>query len=471
MRKEPESPEEKFRRMTETPVKRLVCTLAVPTIISMLITSIYNMADTFFIGQIGDGATSATGAVGVAFSLMAVIQAVGFMLGMGSGNFVARLLGQRENEKAAKVAATGFFTSLFVGLLITILGLIFLDPLTRLLGATETILPYAREYIRYILLGAPWMAASFVLNNLLRYQGSAIYAMLGIGTGGILNILLDPLFIFGLKMGTGGAALATIISQFISFCILLWGCGRGGNIAIRPRNFSFQWQIHREILRTGMPSFYRQGLASLSIVCLNFSAKPFGDPAIAAMAIVSKVSQFALSALLGFGQGFQPVAGFNYGAGRNDRVLDAYRFCLRLAACLLLVLAAAGLLLSPQVVQIFRRDDAEVIAIGARALRFQCITLPLSGYIIIANMLLQTIGKSGKASLLSLARQGMFFLPAIFLFPALLGLTGVQISQPVADIATFLLAIPLSRSVVKELRSASPVPAGPLEPLIPPPAE
>ena len=189
------------------------------------------------------------------------------------------------------------------------------------------------------------------------------------------------------------------------------------------------------------------------------------------MAIVSKVSQFALSALLGFGQGFQPVAGFNYGAGRNDRVLDAYRFCLRLASCLLVVLAAAGLLLSPQVVQIFRRDDAEVIAIGARALRFQCITLPLSGYIIIANMLLQTIGKSGKASLLSLARQGLFFLPAIFLFPALLGLTGVQISQPVADIATFLLAIPLSRSVVKELRTASPVPAGPPEPLIPPPAE
>lgn len=351
------------------------------------------------------------------------------------------------------------------------MGLIFLDPLTRLLGATDTILPFAREYIRYILLGAPWMAASFVLNNLLRYQGSAIYAMLGIGTGGILNILLDPLFIFGLKMGTGGAALATIISQFISFCILLWGCGRGGNIAIRLRNFSFQWQIHREILRTGMPSFYRQGLASLSIVCLNFSAKPFGDPAIAAMAIVSKVSQFALSALLGFGQGFQPVAGFNYGAGRNDRVLDAYRFCLRLASCLLVVLAAAGLLLSPQVVQIFRRDDAEVIAIGARALRFQCITLPLSGYIIIANMLLQTIGKSGKASLLSLARQGLFFLPAIFLFPALLGLTGVQISQPVADIATFLLAIPLSRSVVKELRTASPVPAGPPKPLIPPPAE
>ena len=317
---------DKFARMTQTPIPRLITTLAVPTIISMMITSVYNMADTFFVGRIG---TSATGAVGVVFSLMAVIQAIGFMFGQGSGNYIARSLGGQDFRDASRMSATGFFSALIVGGLITLFGLLFLDPLVRLLGATETILPYARDYARYILLGASYMTASLVLNNQLRFQGSASYAMVGIAAGGILNIALDPLFIFVFGMGIAGAAIATVISQFVSFCILLAGCTRGGNIRIHFRDFTPRWELYREILRGGLPSLWRQGLASVATICLNLAAGPYGDAAIAAMSIVSRVNMFASSALIGFGQGFQPVCGFNYGARLYRRVREGFWFCVR----------------------------------------------------------------------------------------------------------------------------------------------
>ena len=444
-----ETADAKFVQMTQAPVEKLICRLAVPTIISMLITSVYNMADTFFVGKIG---TSATGAVGISFSLMAIIQSVGFMLGMGSGNYISRLLGQKNREEAGRVASTGFFTALGFGLAFMALGLVFIDPLVRLLGATETIFPYAKAYVGFILIGAPYMAASFVLNNLLRFQGSAFYSMIGIGTGAVLNIGLDPLFIFVFHMGTGGAALATIISQFVSFCILLFLSSRGGNIKLSARQFTFRWRIYKEIFRGGLPSFYRQGLASISTIVLNFSAGPYGDAAIAAMSIVTRVFQFALSALLGFGQGFQPVCGFNYGAKRYDRVLKAFWFCVKIAVVALVLIAVAGFLFAGQIITVFRKDDLEVIEIGTLALRLQCITFPLSSWIVVNNMLLQNIGKSMKASILALARQGLFFLPAILTLPRMLGLLGIQMSQPAADIATLILAIPMGISVIRELK-------------------
>lgn len=444
------SAEDKFKIMTQTPVPKLVFSLAVPTVMSMLITSIYNMADTFFVSQIG---TSASGAVGIAFSLMAIIQAIGFTLGMGSGNYISRLLGQKNTQYASKVAATGFFTALFMGSALTLIGLLFLNPLVYALGATDTIAPYARDYIRYILIGIPYMTASFVLNNLLRFQGSAFYAMLGIGTGGILNILLDPVFIFGLDMGTGGAALATIISQFVSFCILFYNSGIGGTIKIYFKDFTPKWKIYKEILRGGLPSFYRQSLGSAAMICLNFSAGPFGDAAIAAMSIVARVFQFALSAMLGFGQGFQPVCGFNYGAKRYDRVLDAFWFCVKVSAVGLFTISTVGFAFSPQIITVFRREDLEVIAIGTRAFRLQCISFSLSAWIIMINMLLQTIGKGTLASIVAISRQGMFFIPSILILPNLFGLLGVQISQLVSDILSFLLTVPIGISIIKELKA------------------
>lgn len=440
----------KLDTMINTPIPKLICTMAVPTIISMMITSVYNMADTYFVGRLG---TSATGAVGVAFSLMAIIQAIGFTLGMGSGNYISRLLGAKKEKLASSVAATGFFTALALGTLVMIFGLIFLQPLTYLLGATDTIAPYAIKYIRWILIGSPYMAATFVLNNLLRYQGSAVYSMIGIGVGGVLNVVLDPLFIFVFKMGIEGAAIATILSQLVSFCILLVMCGRGQNIRIHIKNFAMRLSVFKSILSGGLPSFYRQGLASVSMICLNFAAGPFGDAAIAAMSIVSKVFQFALSMLLGFGQGFQPVCGFNYGAKRFDRVLEAFWFCLKIAVILLSLLGVVGFIFAPQIISIFRKDDIDVIRIGTNAIRYQSITFVFSAWIVMCNMLMQTIGKSVKASILAMARQGVFFLPLVLILPRLFGVIGVEIAQPVADVFTFILALPLGISVIRELKN------------------
>lgn len=441
---------DKFARMTQTPIPRLITTLAVPTIISMMITSVYNMADTFFVGRIG---TSATGAVGVVFLLMAVIQAIGFMFGQGSGNYIARSLGGQDFRDASRMSATGFFSALIVGGLITLFGLIFLDPLVRLLGATETILPYARDYARYILLGASYMTASLVLNNQLRFQGSASYAMVGIAAGGILNIALDPLFIFVFHMGIAGAAIATVISQFVSFCILLVGCTRGGNIRIHFRDFTPRWELYREILRGGLPSLWRQGLASVATICLNLAAGPYGDAAIAAMSIVSRVNMFASSALIGFGQGFQPVCGFNYGARLYKRVREGFWFCVRVSVVVLAVLAVAGFIFAPGIIAVFRGEDALVVEIGARALRFQCVAFPLMSWVIINNMLCQTIGKAAKATVLAMARQGLFFLPLILVLPPLFGVLGVQLSQPLSDLATFLLSVQIGFTVLRELKA------------------
>lgn len=440
--------EAKFIQMTQAPVKRLVCRMAVPTVISMLITSFYNMADTFFVGRIN---TSATAAVGVIFSLMAIIQAVGFFLGNGSGNYISRKLGEQDTEEASRMAATGFFTAIIVGIVFMALGFCFLTPLAKLLGATDTILPYAQDYMLLILIGTPYMMASLVLNNQLRLQGNAFYAMIGLTSGAIINIALDPLLIFVFHMGISGAALATIISQFISFFILLIGCNRKGGLPVRIKMFSPSWKRYKAIIGGGLPSLCRQGLASVATVCMNIAAGPYGDAAIAAISIVMRVSNFAGSALIGFGQGFQPVCGFNYGAKRYDRVRTAFWFCIRVSSAVLVVLAAVGYIWSPQIVALFR-DDARVLEIGAQALRFQCVSFPLLGWIIICNMLLQNIAKTVRASILSMARQGLFFLPLIFTLPLFLGLTGVLACQPLADACAFLLAIPLGISVLRELK-------------------
>ena len=440
--------EKKFRLMTETPVKPLVCRLAVPTIISMLVSAFYNMADTFFVGRLG---TSESAAVGVVFSLMAIIQAVGFFFGHGSGNFISRALGRHDNDTAQEMAATGFFSALIAGAAIMGFGLIFLRPLARWLGSTETILPYAVDYMRIILIGAPYMTASLVLNNQLRFQGNAAYAMVGITSGAVLNIALDPLLIFVLNMGIAGAALATIISQFVSFVLLLFGTYRDSSISIRISCFRPRRALYKEIVRGGAPSLLRQGLGSVATICLNLAAGAYGDTAIAGMSIVTRIMQFANSCLIGFGQGFQPVCGFNYGAKKFSRVKEAFWFCVKLSTAVLIVLAIVGFIFAPQIVSVFR-DDQAVIDVGTIALRMQCVTFPLAAWIVMCNMMTQTIGKALPASFLAMARQGLFFIPAVLLLPRLFGIFGVELSQPIADIISFAFAVPLEIGVLREMK-------------------
>ncbi len=458
---------EHFKKMVETPVSRLVLHLAFPTIISMLITSIYNMADTFFVAQLG---TSAAGAVGIVFSIMAIFQAIGFTIGQGGGAHVAKLLGQKRDKEAQEMASTAFFSGLFMGIVLCCLGLTFLDSLMKLLGATDTILPYAKEYARYIFLAAPVMMASFIMNNILRSEGKASYAMIGITAGGILNIILDPIFIFtteelksiaflsfipfGFGFKTAGAAMATAISQCISFVLLLsmFICGKS-NVKFSIRKVSLKVDTYLSILKAGLPSLSRQGLASIASVALNVNAATFGDAAVAAMSIANRVTFLIFSALLGFGQGFQPVAGFNWGAKRYERVYSSTKFTAIVGTSVITVLSIICFIAAPSIIAVFRKDDLEVIAIGARALRAQCLVLPLTGISVTTNMALQSTLHSGKATFLAMLRQGICFLPCITLLPIFIGLNGVIFAQSIADVFTMAISLIFFIAFLKELKS------------------
>jgi putative MATE family efflux protein len=446
---EQEKENKKFIEMTTVSVGRLITGLAVPSVIIMLITALYNTADTFFVSFLG---TSATAATGIAFPLMAVIQAVGFFFGHGSGNYIARELGSRNHKNAAKMAATGFFSAFIAGVLLAVFGSLFLDPLVRLLGATDTILPFARGYLRFILIGAPFMMCSLTQNNLFRYQGNSFYGMIGMVGGALINIGLDPLFIFVFRWGTAGASLATMLSQFVSFTVLFICSNRADNVRIRFRYFSPSLATYKEIVRGGLPSLARQGITSISGICMNNFAAVYGDEVIAAISIVQRVFMIAASLVGGIGQGFQPVCGFNYGAKLFTRVKTGFRFSLAAMTIPLLPLGVLGFIFAPQIIALFRPDDALLIEIGAKAFRYQCLTAPLLGWITINNMLMQTIGRAFKASLLAIARQGLFLLPLLFLLTPFLGLTGILVIPPAADICTFILSIPLSISVFREMR-------------------
>ena len=468
--------EQQHRKMTQTPIPRLVVRLGIPTTISMLITSVYNMADTYFVSLLG---TSASGAVGVVFSLMAVFQAVGFTLGMGAGSLLSRKLGEKDKPSADRYASSAFWLSLLLGVGIALAGSVLIRPLMHLLGATDTILPYAVDYGRYIILGAPVICASFVLNNILRAEGKAALAMIGLCTGGLINLALDPLLIFKAGMGTSGAAVATLISQCISFSLLLsMFLFHRSNVSLHPRHIARRLRAYTQIVRCGMPSFCRQGLASISTVLLNRAAAHygmlegmtrfasaaeaavFGDAAVASMSIVSKVFMFMLCISLGVGQGFMPVAGYNYGAKQYDRVRSAYRFTVFLSLGLMSILAAGVFAFSPQIVALFRRDDPVVIEIGALAMRLQCTAMPLQTLIVPTNMIHQALGRSWESTLLSACRQGIFFIPLILLLPQFIGLLGVQATQTAADLLTFAVSVPFAVRFFRQLPhgNASPQP-------------
>ncbi len=439
-----------YRKMTGRPVGRLIAGLAVPTVISMLVTAVYNTADTYFVSKLG---TSAAGAVGVVFSLMAIIQAVGFTVGMGAGSWTARLLGARRNDEADGVATSAFLMSLALGLLLTVAGLSLMDPLVRALGATPTIAPYARDYARYILYAAPVMAGSFTLNNLLRAEGKASFAMVGITTGGILNIILDPVFIFVLGLGIAGAAIATAISQLVGFIILLSPFLRGKTITrLEPARLSRRPETFLFILKFGLPSFTRQGLASVASIALNVNAALYGDAAVAGMSIVVKIFMFVFSLVLGIGQGYQPVLGYNYGARRYLRVREAFFFTWKATVILMSSFAAVGFLAAERLMAFFIPGDPEVVRIGALALRAQCIAMPFMPLGVMCNMTFQSIGRSWTATLLAVSRQGLFFLPLITILPRIFGLAGIQTTQPAADLLTFVFSIPFALRFFRLLR-------------------
>ena len=445
--------EERVQYMTQAPIRRLILEMSVPTVISMLVSSFYNMVDTIFVGQLD---TQSTAAVGIAYSAMALLQAFSFFFGHGSGNYISRQLGARNYDAAERMAATGFFSALATGCVIAALGVTFITPISRILGSTETVLPYTVAYLRVIFLGAPFLMGAFVLNNQMRFQGSASISMVGILAGAILNVALDPVLIFGFKMGVAGAAWATSISQFVSFVVLLVLNRRRAAIKVRLRCFTLKRHYFEQIFKGGVPSLCRQGVSSIAAILLNVAAAEYGgvaaDAAIAAMGVVNHISMFANAALIGFGQGFQPVCGTNFGAGKKARVRQAFYFCIRLGAGTVAVLSVLGYVFAPQFIRLFR-NDPEVVSIGTVALRAQCLTLVPVVWIILCNMLLQTIGMAWQASLVAAARQGVFLIPVVFIIPCFLGLTGVEIAQAVSDLLAFLLALPMGLSVLRTFKN------------------
>ncbi len=443
--------EARYKKLTETPIPKLIPRLAVPTIISMLVTAIYNAADTFFVGRIS---TEATAAVGLSFSVMAMIQAFGFFCGQGSGNYLSRMLGAKKDKEAEEMAATGLALSFIIGVVTACLIIFNVGILARFLGASESTVSDTTNYLRIIAIGAPFTMAQFVINNQLRYQGSATYAMLGLMSGAILNIVLDPILIFGLGLGVSGAALATITGQIISFFVLVYGTTRGANIRLKPENVKLNSHYLGEIINGGSPALFRQGLTAIGTVLLNRAAGLYGDAAIAGMSVTTRTMMFVVSALIGFGQGYQPVCSFNYGAEKKERVREGYFFCLKYGTIFLTFMAAFCLIFAPQIIGFFR-NDPEVIEVGKVALRCQAIALPLLACTVLTNMMLQSIGKGVKASITASARSGLFFIPLILILPKLFGLFGVEISQAIADVFAMLISVPFAYSELKKMKDGN----------------
>ena len=440
--------EKHYQKMTETPVSRLILNLGIPTTISMLITNIYNMADTYFVGTLGESAQAATG---VLFTVQAIMQGFAFMLGHGGGTFVAKALADKDVDEATKYVSSSFFAGGIIGLLIMTFGLLFLEPLVRFLGSTDTIVPHAMDYGLLVLIGAPFFICSMILNNGLRYEGKAFYAMFGLTAGGILNILGDYILVMKCHMGVFGAGLATAVSQIVSFGILLFMYLKMAQSTIRPRSVSRDWKLYLTIARVGLPSLIRQGLTSVTTGVLNNLTKTFGDAAIAAMSVVSRYSNFLMCVGLGMGQGFQPVASFNYQAKRIDRVKKGLIFTVLFAFVFCGSLSVVSMMFPQVIISLFQKSP-EVIEIGSAALRCYAFGMIFMVFSVPVNMLYQSIQKPTISSILSLIRSGAITIPMLLIFVPLLGLRGVQIAQPTADVIAGCMSIPF---IIRFLRSDS----------------
>ncbi|MBR1670683.1 MAG: MATE family efflux transporter [Butyrivibrio sp.] len=441
--------------MTRTPVPKLILSLSVPTIISMLVTAIYNTADTFFVARVSSDPavnTAATASVGLVFTVMAIIQAFGFFFGHGSGNYLSRMLGAGNHKEANEMASTGFAMALIVGVIFAVAGNIFVQPIADFLGATPTTMQFTIDYMRIILFGAPFMMAQFVINNQLRFQGSALYAMVGLMCGAAMNMVLDPLLILVFHMEVRGAAIATIMGQITSFVVLLIGTSRGENIKMSIKNVRINAHYMLELVNGGAPSLFRQGLASISTLLLNRTAGAIGsDAAIAGMSVAGRIMLMMGSALIGFGQGYQPVCSFNYGAGLTKRVKEGYIFCVKYSTIFLIGIGAVCFVFAPQIISLFSKDPA-AIEVGVAALRFMAAAQPLSGAIVISNMMLQSIGKGLKASITASARNGICFIPLILILPQFLGIRGVEMTQACADVLSLFIAVPMALSELKNFK-------------------
>ena len=444
--------EQRRLMMINEPISRVVMKMAVPTIVAFLINSIYSLADTYFVSGLG---TNATAAVNVNSSLDQLIMMAGSMLAVGANSYIARLLGQEDDKKASQVLSTAFFLALGLGALLTVFGSVFMTPMVRLLGATPTCEQYSIDYATYVLLAAPFMASSFVMNQCLRSEGSATFSMIGMGFGGVLNCVLDPIFIFGLDMGVAGASLATAISKLVSFAILIVPyIFRRSVLHLSIRNFHFSMDIIGKVVSVGSSSMFRSGLAVLAGILLNNMAGEYSDSVLAGIGVCNKIMMFPFSIILGFGTGFQPVAGFNWGAKRYDRVMESYRFSAIVAFIGGLVMAVLLAVFADPIIVLFAGPDPQMRQIGAFCIILQCIALPIHAWVAVVNMFCAGLGNAGGALLLATARQGTCMIPILYPLAYFFGEYGVASVQAVADVLTLILAIPIAIYMLRKVKTA-----------------
>lgn len=440
MKQTKSAPRDQYERMTTAPVGGLILSLSLPGMVATLITSVYNLADTFFVGQLG---TSATAAVGVVFSVSMVLNALGFWVGTGGSSLLSRMLGAKQQKEADVTASTAFFMSFLFGVLVAAVGFAGGESLMRMLGATDTILPYAMDYGRYIFIGAPFAASSLALTQCLRGEGKTRESMIGQVAGGVLNMLLDPLFIFVFQWGISGAAIATALSQIIAWAILIYYyIARKTQVRISIRLLARSVSDYKLLLSTGFPSLCRHGCNMLANVVLNWVAGGWGDAAIAAMNVASRVLYLANAVSLGINQGCQPVIGYAHGMNNQRRVRQAFWYAMGVSMLSMCAFGVVGFFFAPQLIGLFR-DDPEVIRIGARALQLICIAMPLATFTSGASTLFQVVGLPLPSSLLIFSRQLFFYIPALLLLPRALDVLGIQMAGPLADLITFCLALPM----------------------------
>ena len=447
-----QSQEARRNMLLNEPISRVIPQMAIPTIVAFLINSVYSLADTYFVSSLG---TNATAAVSVNSSLDQLIMMCGSMLAVGANSYIARLLGEGKEKKAGQVLSTAFFTAMGIGAVLTVVGILFMTPMVRLLGATPTCEQYTIDYATYVLYAAPFMAANFVMNQCLRSEGSATLSMVGMGFGGVLNCVLDPIFIFGFDMGVAGASLATAISKWVSFAILIFPYLTGRSLLrLSVRNFTPSWDIYSKIISVGSSSMFRSGLAVMSAILLNSIAGSISDSVLAAVGVCNKVMMFPFSIILGFGSGFQPVAGFNWGAKRYDRVQESYRFCAKVAIIGSVIMGLFVGVFADTFVVLFAGTDEEMRRIGVICMVSQCIALPIHGWVAVVNMLCAGLGNAKGALALSTARQGSCFIPILYPLAWIFGAYGIAVVQAAADVLSMVLAVPIIRGMQKKISAA-----------------
>lgn len=441
--------DEKTRKLAETPIPKLLTEMSIPAIIGMLVTAVYNIVDTIFVGRIG---TEAIGAVTIAFPLFMIISAIGLTFGVGSASFISRLLGEDDKEMANRVSTTSIITTFILGIVMAVVGLYYLRPLLRIFGATDAIMPYAVNYTAIIIIGSIFTMSNMNMNNMIRAEGSAKMSMIALTTGAILNIILDPILIFAFNMGIAGASTATVIAQSVSTVMLIVFYKSDKSVLdFKIREFSPSLSIYTEIMKIGVPTLIRQLLSSVAMTILNNMAAVYGASVVASVGIINRVFSFGFFVVAGFTQGFQPVAGFNFGARQIQRLKDSIKLTIKRTTVFGIALFIIFFFFNQQVISFFSQDP-EVIKIASSGLKIYSLVLPLLGFSITINTLFQALGHGIPATILSLSRQGIFFVPAIFIFSNSFGMQGLFMAQPVSDGLTTILTAVLFIYVYREIK-------------------